>query len=268
MKKLNKVLKTAAVEKVDKKVALQRFLKAYRETPHTTTKVAPALLMLGYSRSSGIPQFESPTSDRDRATRAHAAAMENDARAKERMKLDFDARMHTRECSLRVGMRVLAKLDKVNKTTPNWCPDPYVITHINGSQVTASRHDHVMVRNSSFFKEFPGQGRGNKVQEAPTVESKPCKLTHFSFDQAKLEPTSGNDVQKEGEVAATSTPKPAQVEEKRRVGRPSKGKAIPRTNDKQSANIPVRSSDRIKAKRQVQGKTQSRAISQSGGEML
>ena len=58
MKKLGKVLKTAE----SKNKHLQEFLKRYRETPHSTTKVPPALLLIGFTRTSGLPQIETPWS--------------------------------------------------------------------------------------------------------------------------------------------------------------------------------------------------------------
>ena len=41
MKKLGKVLRTSELSGQHKELALNEFLKAYRETPHTTTGVAP-----------------------------------------------------------------------------------------------------------------------------------------------------------------------------------------------------------------------------------
>ena len=56
MKNLGKVIGTAKTNGIDKMQALQDYIREYNETPHWTTKVAPAMLMLGFSRTSGIPQ--------------------------------------------------------------------------------------------------------------------------------------------------------------------------------------------------------------------
>jgi transposase InsO family protein len=58
MKNLGKVLRTAAITGKDKEVELRQFLKAYRETPHLTTGVAPAKLMFVRYRTSGLPELE------------------------------------------------------------------------------------------------------------------------------------------------------------------------------------------------------------------
>lgn len=91
MKKLGKVLKTAEV------TALLTFLRVYRETPHSSTGVAPAVLLMGFGRSSGIPQVSRSPIDPDFLTRANKLAQENDRKAKERMKLEFDKRMRETE---------------------------------------------------------------------------------------------------------------------------------------------------------------------------
>ena len=118
MKKLGKVLRTAVIEGVDKNVALRQFLRAYRETPHTTTKVAPAQLMMGYSRTSGIPQLSAPAYDQSGNQAAHRFAQENDRKAKEAMTREYNARMRVQQSELKVGDLVLLKLQRVCKTTP------------------------------------------------------------------------------------------------------------------------------------------------------
>jgi hypothetical protein len=80
MKKLGKVLKTAQISGMDEQEALLKFLRRYRETPHSTTGVAPNHLLLGFSRSSGIPSMVPETSEQREVLRKTALA--NDARAK------------------------------------------------------------------------------------------------------------------------------------------------------------------------------------------
>ena len=56
MKSMGKVLVTAKNTGLSREKALQEFLRVYRETRHSTTRVAPATLMFGrQSRTSGIP---------------------------------------------------------------------------------------------------------------------------------------------------------------------------------------------------------------------
>ncbi|RNA39099.1 hypothetical protein BpHYR1_043483, partial [Brachionus plicatilis] len=103
------------------------------ETPHITTKVAPAQLMMGYSRTSGFPQLSAPACDLSGNQAAHRFAQENDRKAKEVMKREYNARMRVQQSELKVGDLVLLKLQRVCKTTPEWDPEPYVITERKGS---------------------------------------------------------------------------------------------------------------------------------------
>jgi hypothetical protein len=153
MKKLSKVVRIAKLTGQDKYTLIKDFLRRYRETPHSTTKVAPALLLLGRSRSSGIPQFVQPFNSLN-LKEIHAYARRNHEVATARMKDEYDARMRVNQSNMDIGSLVLIKLKKSQKSTPIWDPDPYRVIGINGTQITASRHDRTTTRNSSFFKLF------------------------------------------------------------------------------------------------------------------
>ena len=60
--------------------------------------------------------------------------------------------MKAREPVIRVDSKVLIQLKKHRNDTPAWDIQPYTVTSINGSMITAARHNHVTTRNSSFFK--------------------------------------------------------------------------------------------------------------------
>ena len=58
MKKLTKALNLTKWAGISDDEALRWFLRAYREPPHSTTGLAPADPMFGYSRTSSIPRIE------------------------------------------------------------------------------------------------------------------------------------------------------------------------------------------------------------------
>ena len=60
------------------------------------------------------------------------------------------------------GDTVLVKQSKWNKLTPAYNPKPYRITRKKGSMITASRRDHAIVRNSSFFKKIPDRAANDR----------------------------------------------------------------------------------------------------------
>ena len=170
MKKLGKVLKTAKLCKKPKASALQEFLRAYNETPHTTTGVAPNMLLMGFSRTSGIPSIEDNSPEH--RSELHNMAVKNDGKAKARMKQEYDARMKTRESSIRIGSRVLIKMKKQRKSTSAWdVKNPYIVTDIKGSMVTAKREGHTTTRNSSCFKLLRYYDEEAKQDEMPRANS-------------------------------------------------------------------------------------------------
>ena len=80
--------------------------------------------------------------------------IDNDQRAKGKMKSYADKRRHTKECDIKVGDKVLVvKPAGFRKKT--YDPVPYTVTVINGSQITAEREGHKITHNSSFYKKIP-----------------------------------------------------------------------------------------------------------------
>ena len=51
MKNLGKMIRTAKIAGINKMQALQDFIRVYNETPHSSTKVSPAMLIIGFSRT-------------------------------------------------------------------------------------------------------------------------------------------------------------------------------------------------------------------------
>ena len=47
---------------------------------------------------------------------------------------------------------MLVKKRRLSKSDPYYDPLPYIVSYIKGIMVAASRKDHVITRNSSFFK--------------------------------------------------------------------------------------------------------------------
>ena len=154
MKKLGKVTRAAATAKKSRNEAVQSFLRTYRETPHSTTGIAPSILLMGFSRSSGIPQFEPEIFKPKELPKIHAKARSNDEQAKLRIKNEYDRRMGAKDSKMEVGDKVLIKYDNKTKYMTHWDPIPYTIVNIKGSMITACRKDKTRTRNSSWFTKF------------------------------------------------------------------------------------------------------------------
>lgn len=149
MRTLKKSILASSVSHQEWTVELQTFLLAYRSTPHGSTGKPPFDLLFGRPMQNYLPTFpvDAPPSP------AHTDAQQCDARRKAYNKWYVDTRRRTKSNQFRVGQQVLRKQEKRNKFSPYYDPNPYTITKITGSQVTASRNGKTTCRNSSFFKD-------------------------------------------------------------------------------------------------------------------
>jgi hypothetical protein len=247
MKQLGKVIRIAEASGRKREDALRDFLRVYRATPHSTTKIAPAILMMGHSHTAGIPSNPRPD-----LTELHRQVVLNDGKAKERMRKEYNRRMKAQEPCFKVGDSVLAKLAKINKTTPRWDNIPYSITSINGSMITVSRPDHQMTRNSSCFKEyiFDDDDTQNNVtsscaeREEPSDTATPTLDTTISTSHILNQPTApGPNTPTTPPV--TTAPATASSPPRKR-GRPTKIqeelnklKAVAKENARRLANQPT-----------------------------
>ena len=113
------------------------------------------MLMMGFSRLSGIPKFDRGVVNwRELATLHHQARL-NDQLAKARMQREYNERMNARPSEIRLGSYVLCKRKQTHKHMSPWDPDPYRVIGLNGSMLTVRRTHpqiHEMTRNSSLFK--------------------------------------------------------------------------------------------------------------------
>ena len=186
MASLGKVLRNAKAADIDKEVALREFLRAYHETPHSTTKFAPAMLMFGFSNSSGIPSSLSPVDWNE----MHRSARSNDEAAKALSKANYDKRMRVQEHKLVIGMKVWVKRKSTNKAMSGFDPDPYVIDSIKGRSVTASRrgsNKHVITRNSSHFKPCLGVTSTLAASPASPSAAAPVRKVPPELAEARVE---------------------------------------------------------------------------------
>ena len=147
MSNLVKATHVAIAEKGDPKAAVHKYQAFMRATPHASTGKAPSELLMGRRLKLKIPgllgKFDSEL---------HKEARKADLKKKEEWKAYADAHRGAKEREPEVGERVLIR-QKKSTIRPPWNPDPYTITKVKGSQITA----HGGGGGSS-------QGRGTRVQ--------------------------------------------------------------------------------------------------------
>ncbi len=145
---VKKVIKTANLEGKSWKQEMYRFLRNFRATPHTTTRVPPATALFNRAIKTKLPEFnegqQEPTLE------------ENDRNAKMKMKSYADAKAYVRPSTIKTGDTVFVRRDdsKRKRDTP-YRHEPYVVIAKKGSMVTASNKSGTITRNSSYFKKAP-----------------------------------------------------------------------------------------------------------------
>ena len=158
MRTLNKTVEAAHCENKVWQHELFTFLRNYRATPHTTTGETPASLMFARNIATKLPEFAAKKQN-DEAVR------QKDQAAKERMKGDAEKRKQHESHTFNIGDTVLVKSERKNKLSTFYDPNPYEITAIKGSMITAERADHQITRNCSWFKNIPKQSKSLEIDE-------------------------------------------------------------------------------------------------------
>ena len=168
MKCLGKIVRTAFIENKDWKAELDRFLLAYRATPHPSTGVAPAQLMY-----PGRPYRTLLPNQTSTAVSKQAVADFN-RRTMAAAKAYADQKRNAAPCALIQGDSVLVRQQKRNKLTSFFDPRPLLVVDVKGSMITAVRDEWKIVRNSSFFKKIPDQGcRATTATSRPRSDPDP-----------------------------------------------------------------------------------------------
>ena len=117
------------------------FLLMYRNTPHCTTNVSPAMLLMGRKLRDKIPSLnvvESVILEK---------AKKEDEKKKGKSKKYYDNKRNVKKKIINVGDYVLVKQHKKGKFLTNYETNPVKVVKVNGSAITVSRDDKEITRN-------------------------------------------------------------------------------------------------------------------------
>jgi hypothetical protein len=155
-KNLKRLIQRSYISGVDWRAELNSFLRSYRNTPHSATKVAPAQLIFNNCNSSKLPITFILDSSRSDLVKE---ARNNDIESKQRIKSYLDIKRGAKEHDLKVNDKVL--LDQtygkrlVNKYVPRWSKEIWIVKSVKGSMITAESGDRSITRNAIHFKKAP-----------------------------------------------------------------------------------------------------------------
>ena len=98
-------------------------------------------------------QTRLPMLHKDRRPAQENKIQAHDAKAKLRQKHYKDNKSNVRPHDIEVGDKVLLLQNKT-KSKPQYDPDPYTVTKVQGSHITARRREKVRTRDSKKFKKI------------------------------------------------------------------------------------------------------------------
>ena len=146
---VKKTVRVAKLKRKNRQQELNKFLRNYRSTPHTTTRVPPATALFGRPVKTKLPEVMKSTADHEMRQRDH--------KAKAKMKKHADSKSYVKPSVIKEGDKVLVKRDeRMKKSDTPYDPTPRVVVDKKGTMVTAETEDGAQItRNSSFFKAAP-----------------------------------------------------------------------------------------------------------------
>ena len=155
VKTLKKCIKAAKVEGRNWRKELQAILRNYRTTPHASTGVAPAVLLLKRPVRNKLPNHIDPVAE---------IVRERDSSQKLKMKARADNKAYVKPCNISPGEAVLVKSPfSASKGGTMYGSTPMTVVSKKGSMITAEGDNRTVTRNSSFFKNIypPAVNQGN-----------------------------------------------------------------------------------------------------------
>ena len=149
---LLKAMRVAHAEKRDWRLELNKYLLAYRSTPHVTTGQSPAELLFGRKLSTKLPEVADLEESEDPG---YQQARDRDAEKKQ-VGADYADRRHqAAEKCIQEGNFVLLEKRKENKLSPHYEKEPYQVTARHGDQVQLKSPQGVQYkRNIQHVKQF------------------------------------------------------------------------------------------------------------------
>ena len=161
---LLKALKVAHVENKKWQDELNKFLLAYRTTPHSSTGVSPSSLMFGRELKTKLPQLRPDKSILDESIR------DRDWSKKVAGKEYADKHRQASQNPVIRGDKVLLKNSKtLGKLDPKFENKPYIVQTKEGQELTVKSDEGVIYRrNNSFVKPY----QEPEVQETTTESEK------------------------------------------------------------------------------------------------
>ena len=180
---ISKFVKSVTAEGRRWESDLYIFLLTYRNTPHTTTRVSPAKLLMGRDLRDKIPHFTTNENPYYEEAKFH------DFNAKCKTKEYYDKRKRTKECDISSGDFVIMENPRKGKLLPKYEVVPLKVVETSGSKITVIKNGKRVSRNSSKFKRVD-----------------PSKFKNISISSPEYDESDESDSETNNDQLATRTP--------------------------------------------------------------
>ena len=162
---LSKFVKTLTAEGRNWEHEIFDFLLTYRNTPHSTTNVSPAQLLMNKQLRDKIPFID------NKKSKMFNEVVKRDQMKKEKHKEYYDNRNHVKENNIQVGDNVLMKNRKKGKLETRFEIQPCKVIKVKGTSITVAKNGKEYVRNSSEFKKLRNANNEQNIHEDDEDES-------------------------------------------------------------------------------------------------
>ena len=167
---LLKSIRAAHAEGKNWREELNKFLLAYRSTPHSTTGKSPAALLFRRRLTTKLPELVDVEDEEMEVS--DQGVRDRDTQRKQSNKDYVDKKFHARNREVREGDTVLLEKKKENKLSPSYEKEPYEVTSRYGDQVVLRSPQGVQYkRNLQHIKPFNMPDREDQrasLQDAET----------------------------------------------------------------------------------------------------
>uniref|UniRef100_A0A1I8IF99 Reverse transcriptase n=1 Tax=Macrostomum lignano TaxID=282301 RepID=A0A1I8IF99_9PLAT len=166
---INKIIRIASIEKSDWRAALEDWLEAYRNTPHSSTGATPAELMFQRQVQDCIPSMR----QRSRVPSTLAAVRARDSAAKQRMARHADKRRRAASHNIMTGDSVLRRRRPASKMQTPFEPEPWVVEEVKGDSLILRRAHESCMRHITDLKRLPTADFPPPPPTPPPTEGRP-----------------------------------------------------------------------------------------------
>ena len=125
---LKLVIHAAYMSGQDLEEEVEKYVAAYRSTPHAFTSPSPNKLMFDWELNSKLPSIPQAAH--------HKEAQKRDEEAKQATKTRYDKKHRARQQNLQLGDKVYRRREATTRTKGPWETQPHTITKIVYNQIT------------------------------------------------------------------------------------------------------------------------------------